>query len=63
MDLNEISLGVAAHDKITGVKGIVTAKLERLSGENSVCLEGADSTGRAFDEWIGVDRVELDATA
>lgn len=63
MELKDISFGVLAHDKITGVKGTVTAKIERQSGVHSVCLEGADSTGRSFTEWTELDRIELDAGA
>ena len=63
MDLQDISFGVLAHDKITGVKGTVTGKLERQSGVNAVSIEGADSTGRAFQDWVELDRLELDADA
>jgi hypothetical protein len=59
MKLEEVSFGSAARDRITLVRGIVTAKLERSSGVHAVCLEGMDSTGRAFTEWTDLDRLEL----
>lgn len=63
LKLTEVSFGVLAHDRITGSKGTVTGKIERQSGSHSVCLEGLDSTGRAFTDWIDIDRLELDADA
>jgi len=61
LKLEEISFGVLAHDRITNARGKVTAKLERISGPGSVCLEGIDTTGRPFTEWVAQDRIELDA--
>jgi hypothetical protein len=61
LKLTDVSFGLLAHDRITGSKGIVTGKIERQSGVHSVCVEGLDSTGRAFTDWIELDRVEMDA--
>lgn len=61
LQLKDISFGALAHDRVTRICGTVTAKLERASGMSSVCLEGADTTGRAFCEWVDLDRLELDA--
>lgn len=63
LKLSDVSFGVLAHDRITGSRGIVTGKLERQSGNHSVSLEGVDSTGRSFTDWIDIDRLELDAAA
>lgn len=61
LKLADVSFGVLAHDRITGSRGTVTGKLERQSGNHSVSLEGVDSTGRSFTDWIDIDRLELDA--
>lgn len=50
------------RDTITLCVGKVTAKLERASGFNSVCIEGMDTTGRAFTDWVDLDRAELVGT-
>jgi len=60
LKLANVSFGVIAHDRVTGVKGTVTGKLERMSGMHAVALEGIDSGGRAFCEYIDLDRLELD---
>lgn len=59
LKLEEISFGALAFDRISRVKGNITAKLERESGQNSVCVEGTDSTGRSFADWIELSRLEL----
>ena len=61
LKLADVSFGVIAHDRITGAKGTVTGKLERMSGMHSVAIEGADTTGRSYSDWIDLDRLELDA--
>ena len=63
LKLSDVSFGVIAHDQITGAKGIVTAKVERMSGMHAVAIEGIDSTGRSLYEWVDLDRLELDANA
>jgi hypothetical protein len=60
LKLEDVTMGKVARDRVTGVKGTVTAKCERMNGPNSVCLEGLDSTGRAFSEWVELERVEVD---
>jgi hypothetical protein len=60
MKLAEVSFGAAAHDTLTGVKGKVTAKVEYMAGSNQVLIEGIDSTGRKFEEWVMLDRLALD---
>lgn len=63
MKLADISFGTIAHDKITGLKGTVTSKVERMSGEHSIGVEGIDTTGKPYQEWIELPRVELDKPA
>jgi len=51
---NEIQLGVKAKDKITGFEGIVTAKIEYLTGCAQYCLtpeckEGKVQPNEYFD--------------
>jgi hypothetical protein len=60
LTLAQVSFGVIAHDQITGAKGKVTAKLERMNGMHSVAIEG-NSSGRPYLEWVDLDRLELDA--
>jgi hypothetical protein len=60
LKLQDVKLGVIAHDKVTAVKGTVTAKCERSNGQHQVAVEGSDTTGRAFIEWVDLDRLELD---
>lgn len=55
--LSNITMGAVYQDSITGIKGKCTAKLERIGDNDCICLEGVDSTGRAFQEWPSVDRV------
>ena len=59
LKLQDISFGAVAKDKITGVSGKVTAKVQRMSGVNSVCLEGIDTTGRAYEAWTDLDRLDI----
>jgi hypothetical protein len=61
LKLTDVSFGVIAHDRVTNVKGTITGKFERMSGMHSVAIEGLDSTGRAFCEYVDLDRLELDA--
>ncbi len=61
LKLSDVAFDAAAHDRITGVKGTVTAKCERDSGHNTVCIEGLTSTGSMLLEWISLERLELDA--
>lgn len=58
--LSDISLGTFAHDNVSGVKGKITAKCERISGEHSVALEGVDTTGRPYIDWVELPRLVLD---
>jgi hypothetical protein len=59
LKLEDVAFGVIARDRVTGAKGTVTTKCERDNGQHSVAVEGADSTGRAYIEWITLDRLEL----
>lgn len=61
LELKDVSFGAVYHDRISGAKGKATAKLERDNGAHSVCLEGVDTTGRAYSEWTNLDRMEVDA--
>jgi len=63
LKLADVSFGVIAHDRITGAKGTVTGKLERMSGAHGVGIEGIDSNSRPFVEWVDLERLELDADA
>lgn len=57
LKLDQVTFGETYFDNINGVRGVATAKLERQSGVNSVCVEGIDTTGRSFVEWIEMDRL------
>lgn len=60
LTLAQVSFGAIAHDRITGVKGTVTAKCEYQNGYNTVCIEGLTSTGSMLLEWVSLKRLELD---
>jgi hypothetical protein len=56
--LDAVKLGGMAYDTITGLRGRVTAKCERLTGDHSVLLETLDTTKRPIEQWASIERVE-----
>lgn len=61
----EISLGQTVTDKITGFKGVVTARCEYISGcDQALVSPPVDDKGKIDDgRWFVVQRLEVDATA
>lgn len=60
MKLEDVKFGAKGHDRITGVKGVVSCRLEREDGTWSVSLEGMDTTGREYHAWTESTRLVLD---
>lgn len=57
-----IKFGVSAKDKITGLKGIITAKAEYITGCNQYLLQPKVSESGDFKEgkWVDEGRIEID---
>ena len=59
LKLEDVAFGSGAHDKITGAKGTVTAKCERLNGLHQVLLEGIVLADEASPENNPLDLIHL----
>jgi hypothetical protein len=60
LKLEDAKMGAVGRDNLTGVKGTITGKYERMDGYSSVLVEGLDSTGRPFTEWVQLERLVVD---
>lgn len=51
-------LGKKFKDKLTGVVGVVTARIEYLDGSPRSLLEYVDAAGHAHEKWVEDTRLE-----
>lgn len=56
----EITLGMTAVDKVTGMEGTITAKCQYLTKRPvQFLLESRDTTGRPIEWWVDCDRIVI----
>ena len=56
----DIEFGTEVKDGITGLVGVVTARVEYLHDTPDVRVESLDpSTGRIVETWISPDRLKV----
>ena len=54
----KFTLGKKYKDAVLGVEGIATASACYLTGCDQIQLSANDSTGRPFEHWVDVTRIE-----
>jgi hypothetical protein len=55
----KVQLGSKVKDSVTGLEGTATARAEYLHGSPSVRIEGRNTDGKPFDEWVPEPRVAV----
>ena len=59
MGEKEVELGNKVKDSITGTTGKVTGVWRSISSKPRMMVEGIDTTGRPFEYWIDMERLEI----
>lgn len=56
---SEIKLGDVGFDTVTMLRGTITAKIERATGDHQVLLEALDASGRPIEHWLQINRLSI----